>query len=206
MKAKPVDLEQLTADVHDLTRRYNEGRSHTAGLIARLRNTPERILTSAGPDERVSGGKPSSRPPSALSDQAADILALMETEVWKHDADLRDHLDAHLNYERQWEQALDFLPDLARRIPQAETHDLVVNLAKSVRSWRNASRVLLGYAAPMTTLQAPCPLCGEHSLIVRADAGSDVICTTDGCEDDNGQSPRWNRYTWTQLLADREVS
>lgn len=201
-----VDLDQLTADVHDLTRRYNEGRSHTAGLIARVRNTPERVLTSSGLTERVSSGKAGSRAPSSSSDAARDLLARIETDVWKHDADLRDALDAHLSYERPWLTALDFLPDLARRLPHAEKHDLTRKLEKSVRSWRNACRVLLGYVAPMTTLQAACPLCGEHSLIVRADAGSDVICTTDGCEDDNGRPPRWDRYTWTQLLTDREVS
>lgn len=196
-----VDFEQLAADVHDLTRRYDEGRSHTTGLIARLRNAPERVLTSSGASERVSGGGPGSRPPSQASNATADLLAHIESGVWQHDADLRDALDAHLNYERRWVEALDHLPELAGRLKNADTHPLALALEKSVRSWRNACRVQLGYAAPMTSLRNPCPLCGERSLIVRADAGSDVICTTDGCTDDHGRPPRWDRYTWTQLLT-----
>jgi hypothetical protein len=198
----PVDLDQLRADVYDLTRRYNEGRSHTVGLVIRLLNTAERVLATSGQSERVSSGKPGSRPPSRASDQAADLVAHIEAGVWEHDADLRDALNAHLSYDRPFLTALDHLPDLAGRLPNAASHDLTRRLERAIRSWRNACRVQLGYAAPMTTLQNPCPLCGQRSLIVRADAGSDVICTTDGCLDDTGRPPRWDRYTWTQLLTD----
>lgn len=201
-----VDLSQLRTDVHDLTRRYNEGRSHTVGLVIRLANTAERVLNTSGQSERVSGGKPGSKAPSRSSDQAADLLAHIEAGVWAHDADLRDALDAHLTYERPFLTALDYLPDLASRLPDPEKHPLAHKLEKSVRSWRNACRVQLGYAAPMTSLQAACPMCGERSLIVRSDAGSDVLCTTDGCVDDHGRPPRWDRYTWTQLLPSREAS
>lgn len=196
-----VDLDQLAADVHDLTRHYDEGRSHTTGLILRLQNTAERVLTSTGSTERIARNKPGSRPPARGSDQATDLLAQIETGVWQHDAELRDELDAHLSYERPFLTALDHLPGLIGRLPNAETHYLTRRVARSVRSWRNACRVQLGYVAPMTSLQAPCPMCEQQSLIVRADAGSDVVCVTDGCVDDQGRPSRWDRYTWTQLLV-----
>jgi hypothetical protein len=196
-----VDIEQIYADVNDLLARNHEGRSHTTGLIAELQFTAGRVLAASGDGNSRPSGKPSSRPPAASSIAAVDLLAQMEAGVWQHDADLRDALDAHLNYDRTWTQALSALPGLANRLPDAEKHDLAIKLAKAVRSWRNSARVHLGHIAPMTQLEAPCPYCKEKSLIVRADAGSDVMCATDGCEDERGDRPRWTRQTWTLLLT-----
>lgn len=200
-----VDIDQLYADVNDLLARNTEGRSHTVGLIAELQFTAGRVLSATG-DSTGRSGKPTSRPPAAASIAAVDLLAHIESGVWQHDADLRDALDAHLNYDRTWTQALSALPGLANRLPNAEQHPLAACLARAVRSWRNTARVHLGHIAPMATLEAPCPYCKEQSLIVRSDASSDVVCTTAGCEDERGEQPRWTRQTWTLLLTGRNTA
>lgn len=194
---RPVDLHQLANDVHDLVGRYTEGHATIPdGLlrgVGRLGHTPH-----SGQSSESRRPKPGSRPPATLD--GVTFLALVETGVWQHDADLRDALSDHVDYERPWLTALASLPGLASRLPDAAEHQLTRALARDVGRWRNTSRVLLTFTVPMAKLETRCPYCSEVSLIVRADASSSVLCTTDGCEDERGDRPRWTRQNWVLLL------
>lgn len=205
-----VDLDQLAADIDALTRRYTEDEGgdkdgkHTApGLLLQLMEHRGRVLNSTG-GTKTSRPKPGSRPPSPHSVEVTDLLALIEAAVWAHDADLRDLLDAHVNYERPWLPALQALALLAGRA--GGDQPAVQRLARDVRSWRNHARLLLSYTVPMTHLQVSCPYCQQESLIVRADASSDVFCTTDDCTDERGEKPKWNRHNWILLLDQRTTA
>lgn len=286
---RTVDLDQLTADIHDLTGHYTE--HPTAGTRDRARQSLHRRLRAADHDlrdlgvpfthgfptptrppvhvrsllalrgqlitqlanldtpaettggllgqladpdrtraggggERTRAGKPGSRPPGSLA--AVDLLALIESAVWDHDADLRDLLQDHLNTERSWQQALDALAPLCRRLPGAETHPLTVAVARDVQSWRHTCRVLLGYTSPRILLQNDCPVCGQQTLRMSPDMDSDIVCTgqvtftdttgavlpdreglplTVRCVDpDNGQNTRWSRHAWIGYLEQQHTN
>ena len=83
-------------------------------------------------------------------------------------------------------------------VEQPWSDDLQGELAASVRPLR----VITGEVVPQVTLSKACPYCGELSLRVRPDATSDVVCRTDGCQDEGGEAPRWTRATWHLLLTD----
>lgn len=202
--SRRVDIDQLYIAVRDLTTRHDDGNSHSHGLIAELQDIAARVLTRAGtPGGRP--GKPGSRPPSGDSNGALDLLAEIETGVWQYDADLRDLLDAHLDYERTWQHALSSLPGLVGRLPDAESHPLAHETSHAVNAWRRHAQLHLRHVAPMRRLEATCHYCGEQSLIVRADASTDVICTTNDCKDERGETPRWTRETWALLLGQQDT-
>lgn len=100
-------------------------------------------------------------------------------------------------------QSLRRLVDLAVEIPDGPLRATIV---KRIHSWVLAARLALSYSAPMVGLGKTCPHCHEQSLLTRSDASGDVFCTTDGCEDDNGQQPRWPRAIWHILLAGQSES
>ena len=83
-------------------------------------------------------------------------------------------------------------------VEQPWVDDLQGELAASVRPLR----VITGEVVPQVTLSKACPYCGEQSLRVRPDASSDVVCRTQGCQDEGGEIPRWTRATWHLLLTD----
>jgi hypothetical protein len=204
--SRRVDIDQLYADVNQLTNRHHDGRSRSHGLISELQDTAARVLTQQGGNDGSRAGKPGSRPPSSSSNNALDLLAEIETGVWQHDADLRDLLDAHLDYERPWLTALTALPGLVGRLPDAEQHPLAYDVHRSVRHWMNAAQLHMRHIAPMSRLNAACSYCGEQSLRVRSDASSDVVCVTPDCQDERGEQPRWTRDNWVLLLNAQDTA
>lgn len=196
-----IDIDGLYEAVATLTTRHTDGRSRTIGLIAELHDVTGRILTQAGQSEGGRAGKPGSKPPSADSHGALDLLAEMETGVWELDCDLRDQLDAHLDYDRHWLTALAAIPGLVNRLPDAEHHQLAATVDRTVQHWCRRAQLQLRHMAPMRKLQHTCPYCEQQSLVVRSDASTDVYCTTDNCEDERGERPRWTRDNWALLLG-----
>ena len=80
--------------------------------------------------------------------------------------------------------------------------DFDVELREAVQ----ALRAITGEFVRSTTLSKACPYCQELSLTVKTDASSDVVCRTLGCQDEQGEIPRWTRSTWGLLLTAGEVA
>ena len=80
--------------------------------------------------------------------------------------------------------------------------DFDVELREAVQTLR----AITGEFVRSTTLSKACPYCQELSLTVKADASSDVVCRTQGCQDEQGEIPRWTRSTWGLLLTAGEVA
>lgn len=199
-----TDLDDLYLLVAELTTRHVDHQWSSTGLIPELQDIAGRTLTRSGQNNAEGKKqKPGSRPPSGSSIPALDLLADIEARVWQHDADLRDQLDAHLDYERTWTVALNALPGLVSRLPDPTEHPLSADVHRDLSQWRRSAKIFLQHLAPMVKLNIPCRYCAEQSLIVRADASSSVVCTTDGCEDERGDRPRWTRETWVLLLTEQ---
>lgn len=182
------------------------GFSHEVEMMALL-DQLQQLQTSSRTDIEMSSGRrtPSSRAPSG--GQYAELLVDMAAGT----ADLRREALTQLNRDCELVRhvagkTVQLQPDTASNL-RALTElvdlvedDLAAKIARQIRSWSNAARLLLSVNAPMATLENCCPMCGQQSLIVRADASSDVVCANKQCVDENGRTVRWPRSRWNILL------
>ena len=87
------------------------------------------------------------------------------------------------------------------RLPWISAQPWVGDLIDEVSEAVQGLRAITGEFVRSTTLSKACPYCSELSLTVKADASSDVVCRTQGCQDEGGEQPRWTRSTWALLLG-----
>jgi hypothetical protein len=164
--------------------------------------------TAASKVEMSSGRRtPSSRPPAGAD--IAELLIDMTTGAAGFYREALISLNRAQETVRRGRNGVrvDFAPDLRRTlsllvdvIDDIKDEALKKRIERSVRSWKNAARLLLSHNAPMASLEMPCPVCKQQSLIVRSDASSDVICSNDECKDENGNQVRWPKLRWALLL------
>lgn len=200
------DLARLDAA---LDRVWADRPDDPGGLLDQVADPDGRTLQGRAGDGGGGGGKPGSRPPVDLA--GADLLARVAAGVRTRHGEIRSALgDTGAAPYPSWQDWLWQLPTLASRLPETgpdlarEQHPLVRAVHRDLNGWRNSALIYLGQLSPMVTLTTPCPHCGETSMIVREDATSDVVCTTESCIDPTTQeTSRWPRHAWEALLAGR---
>ena len=196
------DLERLQAALATTYAPIRPG----PGLLLQTLNPRLRVLAGVGLNGGTAAGKPASRPPSGTGLDGLVLIRDIQDQLHDHLGKLHAELGTTHRL-LPWQKALWSLPVLAEHLQPGPDRDATVHgLEKDLSRWINRSRVLLRHVAPMITLNGKCPHCNEQSMIVRDDASTDVICTTDGCEDENGDQSRWGQKHWEALLEGRYAS
>jgi len=162
------------------------------GLITQLSVASSR---SCGPP-LVTGTRtqPGSRPPGQHQ-----MLVVLDS-ITRQVSDLRVSLRLGVGKSRGARQSvaqdlseISYLARLVDRRTARHVHALV-------RRWHSNASIALTYQAPTIQLRdVACPYCGS-ALRVRADASTDVWCTSAECVDDDGVRRTWGRGAWLMLL------
>jgi hypothetical protein len=182
-------LSRLQRDIADLTDSYDEGASRGPGLLHQLEDIDRRVLATVEKSEGKAG-KPGSKPPMPLD--AVDLAQKIKrgAQDWCHMLGAQHPVDGY--------ESLRKLPDLAAQAPTDTLHDLLSDVGR----WRSTARTVLGYQQPAVAFpSATCPYCHQANIKARTDAVR-AWCATDGCEDDDGRQPMFERVRLLALIQE----
>jgi hypothetical protein len=182
-------LSRLQRDIAELCDAYDEGASRGPGLLHQLEEVEGRTLASV---ERSEGkaGKPGSKPPMPLD--AVDLAMKIKrgAQDWCHTLGAEHLVDGYASLRR--------LPDLCATASDDTMHDLCSDVGR----WRSTARTVLGYQTPAVAFpSASCPYCHQSNIKARPDAVR-AWCATDGCEDEDGRQPMFERVRLLALIQE----
>ena len=182
-------LTRLQRDVAELVDAYDEGASRGPGLLHQLEDIERRTLASVEKSEGKAG-KPGSKPPMPLD--AVDLAQKIKrgAQDWCHVLGNDHPVDGY--------ESLRKLPDLAAQAADDTLHDLCSDVGR----WRSTARTVLGYQTPAVAFpSARCPYCAQANIKARPDAVR-AWCATDGCEDEDGKQPMFERVRLLALIQE----
>ena len=182
-------IDRLRADIASLVDGYDDGPIRGPGLLYQLEQVEGRVLATV---ERTEGkaGKPGSKPPMSLD--AVDLACKIKrgAQDWAFQLGADHMLDGYASLRR--------LPDLAVIADEDTLHDLCSDIGR----WRSTARTVLGYQTPAVAFpSARCPWCGQANIKARPEAVR-AWCATDGCEDDEGRQPMFERVRLLALIQE----
>ena len=181
--------------------RLERNLAETPALVTLVRR--EFIETGSGAvndgSKRTKGEPPAPGSINAISQLVAYeyVLASWVTMI----TELKD-----LRGPSRWNDPLQASRWLLLHLPWISTQSWVADLIDEIQHATNGLQIITGEFVKSTTLSKACPYCSELSLTVKADASSDVVCRTEGCQDEQGEAPRWTRATWGLLLTASDVA
>ena len=170
-----------------------------------LTNTVHRLFLAPGSPTDSDGSKHTkSEPPLPLNVHTLDALYRIDTLLYSwllmvcDDRGLHGpHTPGDAAVSSTW---------LLGHLPWITAQAWVDDFDAELREATQALRAITGEYVRATTLSMACPYCSELSLTVKADASSDVVCRTEGCQDPRGEKPRWDQNTWVFLLPAIQVA
>lgn len=191
-----------------------EARIHFAkhpALMDQLSTNPTPVFTVSG-DERVSGGKPSSRPPMSLD--AMDVFYRLSREVERIYWDYAEPYGPSRDTVSEQLQAIRSRYLVREGDGYLLPHDTVAYINRVLKRFVSEAKIITGYKAPDIMLNVLCPDCGGE-LTCERDARSDVRCVGRPLigPREKGQPELWfwcgnvwNRYTWIDLVTQMETA
>ena len=170
-----------------------------------LVNTVHRLFLALGsPVDSDGSRRTKGQPPLPLNVHTLDALNTIEESLWLWLLLVCDERELH--GPNRPSEAVSSSAWLLGHLPWISAQTWVKDFDVELREAVQALRAITGDFVRSTTLSKACPYCSELSLTVKADASSDVVCRTEGCQDEQGEAPRWTRATWGLLLTANEVA